>query len=185
MLADQPSFIRQFLREPRRTGAVLPATRGLARCVGRATWAEYSRIVCGDRASNAALQVLELGAGMGALTGSICGLDPVLVERDDAWANVLRQRFPALRVRTECATETLRQLTQSTALVCSIPLLNNPESTDLRKLVVENYQRGLIEFCVLYTYGWSSPLPRAAFASARRTGFVLMNLPPASVWVYS
>ena len=53
------------------------------------------------------LQVVELGAGTGALTQRIRPLKPVLVERDAGLGGLLRHRFPALEVRQRCASEAL------------------------------------------------------------------------------
>lgn len=176
------SFLRNFIRNPRATGAVAPATRALAHSVAAAAHRAYARHRDADL--HAPLRLLELGAGTGALTRAISGLGPTLVERDAGWAALLRKRYPALEVREACATEVLAELREPTGIVSSIPLLNNPQSGDLKRLLAERYAEGLLRFCVLYTYGWRDPLAGSGFREVRRASFVPRSLPPAHVWVY-
>lgn len=182
MLTGTNSFLRKFLSDPGRTGAVAPATRSLAQTVACATREAYGRTDADT--SGARLKLIELGAGTGALTRGITRLNPVLIERDEAWALLLKKRFPSLEVRAECATETLRSLAEPVGVVTSIPMLNNPQSAEIKDLLGRRYADGLIKFCVLYTYGWSGPLTGAGFSTGRRSGFVARSFPPASVWVY-
>jgi phosphatidylethanolamine/phosphatidyl-N-methylethanolamine N-methyltransferase len=177
------SFLRKFLRDPGSTGALAPATRSLAETVACATRGAYDDQAGGDD-SAPALKLIELGAGTGALTRSISPLNPVLVEHDAAWASLLKKEFPALEVRAECATDTLRSLAEPVGLVSSIPLLNNPQGGEIKRLLGRGYSMGLIKFCVLYTYGWADPLTGAGFRTSRRDSFVARSFPPASVWVY-
>lgn len=173
-------FIRTYLRNPTRTGSLAPATRNLAKLVAASTHDVYQK----QPQSCGRLGLIELGAGTGALTSSIISLSPVLVECDEKWAIHLSTLFPSLEVRAECATLTLRNLTEPVGVVTSIPLLNNPQSVVIKRLLSEQYAAGLIKFCVLYTYGWLGPLSDGCFRQGRRTGFVARNFPPASVWVY-
>jgi phosphatidylethanolamine/phosphatidyl-N-methylethanolamine N-methyltransferase len=176
MQATSHSFIRKFFRDPQGTGAVLPATRTLANSVdatARAACLQHGRP-----------RLIELGAGTGALTQCLAGLNPVVVEKDEAWAALLRLRFPALEVRQQCAIETLRGLLEPTGVVSSIPLLNNPQSSELKSALEAKYREGIVKFCVLYTYGWSNPLAGSMFRLARRASFVPRSLPPAHVWLY-
>lgn len=179
MLASSPGFFRKFISDPQGTGAVAPATRSLANRVAATAIDAFVRHGCGGH-----LQVLELGAGTGALTHGISPLKPILVEKDEAWAALLRLRFPALEVRRECAVDSVRALSASTGVVTSIPLLNNPQSAALKAALQAKYAEGLLKFCVLYTYGWSDPLAGAGFREARRAAFVPRSLPPAHVWIY-
>jgi phosphatidylethanolamine/phosphatidyl-N-methylethanolamine N-methyltransferase len=176
-------FLRKFLSDPGRTGAVAPATRSLAQTVACATREAYGHQSSANT-TGGRLKLIELGAGTGALTRGISRLNPVLVERDEAWALLLQKQFPSLEVRAECATETLRSLAEPVGVVTSIPLLNNPQSAEIKDLLGRRYADGLIKFCVLYTYGWSGPLTGAGFSAGRRSGFVARSFPPASVWIY-
>jgi phosphatidylethanolamine/phosphatidyl-N-methylethanolamine N-methyltransferase len=181
---NRHGFLQKFLRDPERIGALAPATLRLAQTIALATHEAYRNqsAIAGDPSTP--LRLVELGAGTGALTRTMSILNPVLVERDEAWAALLRQQFPYLEVRTECATHTLHCLTEPIGIVTSIPLLNNPQGVEIKRLLARKYADGLIKFCVLYTYGWTNPLKGARFRSGYRSSFVAMSLPPASVWVY-
>lgn len=181
MPGSSGSFLRNFIRNPHGTGAVAPATRTLAECVGRVAFETYTR-QCAQSGTD--LPVLELGAGTGALTQSLARIRPVLVEKDPAWAALLRLRFPELEIRAECASDTLAALDRPAGVVSSIPLLNNPQASVLKDLFSAAHARGLLRFCVLYTYGWGNPLAGTGFRTARRAAFVSRSLPPAHVWVY-
>lgn len=181
-LLRQADFLLKFLRDPTRVGALAPATSKLSRQVAMTTMEAY-----GDPTGHQAgrpLRLIELGAGTGALTRCLHTLNPIVVERDEAWAALLRQQFPALEVRAECAVQTLRDMLEPAGIVCSIPMLNNPQALQLEHMLAQRYAEGLVRFCVLYTYGWTDPLRNAGFRLSARRGFVARNLPPASVWVY-
>lgn len=129
-------------------------------------------------------RLYELGAGTGALTQCLDGLQPVLVEKDAAMAAVLGRRFPQLEVRIECATQVLEALQEPVGIVSSIPLLNNPQCGDIKRLLERRHAEGLIRYLVLYSYGLLDPLRDVAFSQARRAAVVWRSVPPASVWVY-
>ncbi|MBX3588119.1 MAG: hypothetical protein KF796_15910 [Ramlibacter sp.] len=184
MLKNRYAFFQKFLRDPERIGALAPATRQLAQKISRATQQAYRHqpAFVGDH--GLPFKLLELGAGTGALTRTISVLNPILVEQDEEWAAGLRQQFPNLEVRTQCATNTLLGLTEPVGIVTSIPLLNNPHGMEIKRLLARKYADGLIRFCVLYTYGWTDPLKEVGFRVGFRSSFVAMSLPPASVWTY-
>lgn len=184
MLTTRYGFFQKFLRDPERIGALAPATLRLAQKISKATREAYRHHPAVAGSLGLPFKLLELGAGTGALTRAISGLNPILVERDEEWAAVLRRRFPALEVRTQCATNTLQGLTEPVGIVTSIPLLNNPHGIELKQLLARKYADGLIRFCVLYTYGWTDPLKDVGFKVGNRSSFVAMNFPPASVWIY-
>lgn len=176
-MSRNSSFLVNFLRDPGGTGAVAPATPMLSAAVARATRGAWE-------AHGASLRLVELGAGTGALTEELQGMAPELVERNADWAAALARRFPALTVRNACAIDVLGQLSEAVGVVTSIPLLNNPQSAELKASLQQAYAAGWLRFCVLYTYGWSDPLADSAFRVHRRAEFVPRNLPPASVWLY-
>jgi phosphatidylethanolamine/phosphatidyl-N-methylethanolamine N-methyltransferase len=184
VVADVSGFLLRFLRDPESTGAIAPATRALALKVAQATHEAYDRHAVSRKIGQPKLELIELGAGTGALTRTIERLNPILVEQDEAWATLLKKNFPSLEVRVECATQTLRALVRPVGVVTSIPFFNNPQGGDIKRLLAKGYASGLIKFCVLYTYGWPDPLAGAGFLEARRRHFVVYSFPPASVWVY-
>jgi phosphatidylethanolamine/phosphatidyl-N-methylethanolamine N-methyltransferase len=184
VLTNRYGFFQKFLRDHERIGAFAPATYRLAQNISKATQQAYRNqsATAGDH--GLPFKLLELGAGTGALTRTISLLNPILVERDEEWAAILRQQFPTLEVRAECATSTLLSLTEPVGIVTSIPLLNNPHGIEIKRLLARKYADGLIRFCVLYTYGWTDPLKALGFRAGYRSSFVAMSLPPASVWIY-
>ena len=194
MLSDRLRFLREFVRDPTHVGAVSPASRRLGDVIGAATRAAALNgfaAPIGQDSGAAAIstthshpRIVELGAGTGSVSQYISGMNPVLVERNGEWAALLRERFPFLEIRAECATLALANLSKPVGVVSSIPLLNNPQADDIKKLLRRKYRDGLIKFCVLYTYGWTNPLAGVGFREGRREYFVARSLPPASVWVY-
>ena len=192
MSSDRLRFLREFLRDPIHIGAASPASRRLGDVIGAATRAAAlnGAAVSIGRNSIAATsahpppRIVELGAGTGSVSQYISGMNPVLVERNGNWAALLRERFPYLEIRAECATLALANLSKPVGVVSSIPLLNNPQADEIRMLLRRKYRDGLIKFCVLYTYGWNNPLASVGFREGRREYFVARSLPPASVWVY-
>src|SRR5262245_49111479 len=192
MPPDTARFLLRFLRDPLSLGAVSPASRQLAGVIGatarkaaRNGFDSLARSRNGEQHAHCAdVTIVELGAGTGSLSQHISGMNPILVEHNRKWAALLRQRFPNLDVRAECATLVLARLNTPVGVVSSIPLLSSPKADAIRKLLARKYQDGLIKFCIVYTYGWSNPLASVGFRYGRREHFVARNVPPASVWVY-
>ena len=192
-VGEKLRFVRAFLCDPLHVGALTPASTSLGDRIGAATRKAIrdgfstapARGGAFPPASGCArLRILELGAGTGAVSRFISTMNPVLVERNDEWAALLRQRFPHLEIRVECATIALERLKGPVGVVSSIPMLNNPQADAIRALLTRKYGDGLIRFCVLYTYGWADPLAGVGFREGRREYFVTRSFPPASVWVY-
>ncbi|TFZ03294.1 class I SAM-dependent methyltransferase [Ramlibacter rhizophilus] len=171
-------FFRGFVGNPRSVGAVLPASSSLSRAVAAATAA------CAGPTDPEPCPLVELGAGTGALTESIRGMRPVLVERDEAFAAVLHKRFPELEIRIQCATDALRNLQEPVGVVSSIPLLNNPQSAELKRTLEQCFAEGRVRFLVLYSYGLADPCGETSLPRGRRAARVWRSMPPASVWVY-
>ena len=192
-LADGLRFVRAFLCDPIHVGALAPASSSLGHRIGAATCRAmrdgFATVSTRNEAfatasTRARPSILELGAGTGAVSRFISAMNPVLVERNDEWAALLRKRFPHLEIRVECATLALERLCRPVGVVSSIPMLNNPQADAIRALLTHKYRDGLIRFCVLYTYGWTDPLSGVGFRERRREYFVTRSFPPASVWVY-
>ena len=183
--SDGETFLRRFLGDPKRTGAVAPSSPFLAREMARAV----------DPQAPGA--VVELGPGTGPVTKALIARGVrrerlLLVEYDPYFCNLLAERFPRTRVLRGDAYalgETLSgRLTQPAAAVVSIlPLLNEPAERRLALLEEAFELMGPDGVFVQFTYGLRSPMPREALAGryVARTGApILRNLPPASVWTY-
>lgn len=182
------TFFRQWLRRPLSTAAVAPSSRYLARRM-------VAALPPGTR------RVIELGAGTGTFTGAlldhgIAAADLLAVEFNPALHDYLRDRFPGLGVVHADA----RALGQSAAIaafaargpvqavISGLGLLAMPASV----------QRAILHGAfalmprdgrfVQFTYGPVAPVAAEVLRDlglvAERTGFTLLNLPPASVYSF-
>ncbi len=183
-LADEARFIRTWLDKPALTGAVSPSGRFLARMMARAV------------ATDGTAPIVELGPGTGPITQALLkrGIDPkrlVLVEFDNSFCRLLRQRFPDVRVVQGDAYalgESLRGVLRvpAAAVVSSLPLLNKPDAQRISLLEDAFALMAPGGSFVQFTYGMTSPVPRAAAGlfDAEVSPPVWLNLPPARVWIY-
>ena len=145
--------------------------------------------------------VIELGPGTGPVTEALVqrGVAPerlVLVEYDPAFCKLLAERFPGATIIEGDAyhlRSTLAGLIAepAAAVVSSLPLLTKPDAHRLA-LLAEAFtlMRPDAPF-VQFTYGLTSPIPRKKAVHAAMPAFnaatsppVLLNLPPARVWIY-
>lgn len=173
-------FFARWLAAPHKVGALIPASRYLARAMAEQIVPESGLVV-------------ELGAGTGSVTRALiaAGLAReklVVVERDPAFCRLLMSSFPGVAVLCGDALG-LRALLAplgiagAAAIVSSLPLLSMPGP--MRQRIVEECfallpSNGTL---VQYTYGAFSPLRR------RKSGLkgeiaerVWRNFPPAAVW---
>tara|TARA_R110001583_G_scaffold169301_1_gene322174 strand:+ start:21166 stop:21672 length:507 start_codon:yes stop_codon:yes gene_type:complete len=143
--------------------------------------------------------VVELGAGTGVLTQALLAKGIAanrlcLIEKSPAMAGLLKQRFPHVRVLQDDASR-LRQLIslhgidQPVTLVSSLPLLSLPRRQRLRVLsemaaILPEGGR-LIQFTYSPQPPLALPLTTTLGLKGQRTSWVIMNLPPAAVWVYT
>jgi phosphatidylethanolamine/phosphatidyl-N-methylethanolamine N-methyltransferase len=166
-------FLKKYLKNPQTVGSVIPSSEYLGKAI-------YKSVKELDTAT-----VIEIGAGTGALTQHISSLNPVLVEIDKEFCVLLKQNYPHLDVVNSCALEQLKKIDERVGLVVSIPLINNPFKSSFIPLLNDLYGKGLLKWCVIFTYGLNDPLEQVNFESKKRKRFVLQNIPPAHVWVYS
>lgn len=182
---DGETFLRRFLGDPKRTGAVAPSSPFLAREMARAVDPLTPGLI------------VELGPGTGPVTKALIARGVrrerlLLVEFDPYFCKLLGERFALSRVVRADAFALLAALggrmTQPiAAVVSSLPLLNEPPERRLRLLDEAFELMGPDGVFVQFTYGLRSPIPREACAGkylARCGAPVLRNLPPASVWTY-
>ncbi len=177
------AFALGCLRDPRRMGAIAPASRALARAIT-------------DEVRRSQPSVLiEVGAGTGAITRALAnsGFAPerfVVIERDANFARLLRLRFPALEVLNHCASRvhTLPMEAQApVTLVSSLPLLSMPRDearlcTDAMFALIDRQPGSRL---IQYTYAASHVPPFNHIPPGwqwRRAASVWANLPPAIVW---
>jgi phospholipid N-methyltransferase len=183
---DNLRFLKLWLQRPVSLGAVIPSGRSLAAAMAGAI----------DPAGPGA--VLELGGGTGSITealidAGIAARDIVVVEREAKLCDLLRVKFPEVRVVCGDATR-LRHLLRKAgigplkAVVSGLPLLSIPKRAE-RLILVQSFEAlqesGLF---VQFTYGPAAPIARsvalALDIAGTRENFVPDNIPPAFVWVY-
>lgn len=183
------TFFRQWLRRPLSTAAVSPSSRFLARRMVAAL-------------PEATRRVIELGAGTGTFTHAliehgIAPADLLAVEFNPSLHEYLIRRFPGLNVvqadaRALAEVEAIRDFAAAApvqAVISGLGLLSMNRSAQ------ESILSGAFDLIdddgvfVQFTYGPMAPVAREVLRGlglrARRLSFTLLNLPPASVFVFT
>ena len=178
----------QWLRNPLQTASIAPSGRGLAQAMV-------------DELPPDAHRVIELGGGTGSVTRALLahGLrrdNLLVVELSDSLHAHLRKRFPNVRVALGDASD-LPEIAAhcgflagglADAIVSSLGLLAMPEDLQRRILAASfSCLRPGGRF-IQFTYGPQAPVAEpvadALRLKVRRGGFILRNVPPATVYVY-
>lgn len=180
---DETRFLKNWLKNPLRIGAVTPSGPVLA------------RKMASHVDPNGTGPVIELGPGTGPMTAALIerGVDPsrlVLVEYSPDFCRLLRDRFPKATVVQGDAYSLRKTLSgllraPADALVSGLPLMTRPEPARLR-LVQEAFDlmKPGAPF-IQFTYSVVSPVPlKSANFSAEPSERIWRNIPPARVWVY-
>lgn len=179
---DTLSFFRAWVANPLQIAAIAPSSTALAR-------------VMTSEISAASGPVLELGPGTGAFTRALLARgvrerDLILIEHSADFAVLLRQRFPAARVRhmdaARLATLELSDERGIGSVISGLPLL----SMKPRKVMA--ILRGAFDQLrpdgafYQFTYGPNCPVSRRILdrlgLKAKRIGGTWRNMPPASVY---
>lgn len=182
------TFLRQWMRDPVKTASVTPSGRQLARLM-------VEQLVPGSA------RVAELGAGTGVFTRAMldAGIAPsqlLVVEINPQLVEFLRARFPGVSIACADARH-LDTLVEEhgllrggklDAVISGLGMLSM--SSALRCDILRAAFRALGDGgrFIQFTYGPFSPVRRrereALGLRARRVGFAMRNLPPATVYVY-
>lgn len=178
-----PSYLRAWLANPLKFGAVAPSGPALAALITR-------------EISSANGPILELGPGKGVFTRAllergVAESDLVLVEQDPGFVTELRKRFPAAHVASMDADQ-LHQLSgifaqqRAGAVVSGLPLLNMPPGK-VRSILSGAFAHLRDEGAIYqFTYMPRCPVSKrtldALGLKAERIGGALLNLPPAAVY---
>ena len=179
------AFFWQWLRNPKEIGALFPSSSSLADMMA-------AQVPISDDGI-----ILELGGGTGVITkallqAGICPDQLLIMEKNPSMSNMLRQRFPALRIIQEDVTRLSRvirdegSLHNISTIVSGLPML----LFDSRKqYVILRQAFSLLAFggaFIQFTYGPIPPVSRQVLArlgiKATRVAFVWHNRPPAVVW---
>jgi phosphatidylethanolamine/phosphatidyl-N-methylethanolamine N-methyltransferase len=182
-LDDEVRFLSSWLQSPLKTGAVSPSSPALAKAMA----AVIDPAIPGP--------VVEIGPGTGPVTEAILarGIAPerlVLVEYNREFCELLRRRFPGVRVVEGdgyALADTLDGAADRplAAIVSSLPLMTRPMPVRLRTLAsalrLLHHGAPFVQF----TYAMAAPIPpRPSRYSITASPRIWLNLPPARVWVY-
>lgn len=179
---DLLPFLRSWLIDPVRVGAIAPSGSALAALITR------------DIAPGTG-PVIELGPGTGVFTRALLARgvrerDLTLVESGPDFAKMLQSRFPEARVLCMNASrlheEGLFEENPAAAVVSGLPLRNMPRHRVLAILIAAFGCMRPDGVFHQFTYGPRFPLPqpfldRLGF-KVTRLGGTLANLPPAAVY---
>jgi phosphatidylethanolamine/phosphatidyl-N-methylethanolamine N-methyltransferase len=180
---DEKRFLKSWLERPLLTGAVMPSGKFLAKAMAK----EIDPREPGP--------IVEIGPGTGPVTEALIARGVaqerlVLVEFNPDFVELLKKRFPLATVIQGDAYK-LAELLQdklsapAAAVVSSLPLFTKPPEQ----------RRGFLHeaFTVMarrapfiqFTYAVVPPIPeRGPGYTSRASNWILLNIPPARVWVY-
>ena len=181
MPSDIALFLRQLVRNPVQTSAIVPSSGFLARAMVSGLGANSGRVV-------------EFGPGTGVFTRAIlkAGVrseDLVLFEMNPDFAKHLRQTFPSVTVHVAGAQDVAKHCPLGVDTVISgLPLLSMP--TEVRRAIVGGAFKVLRKggAMVQFTYGPNPPLDAESFEKLGLTYHkktkIWLNLPPATVYTF-
>ena len=182
-VADEVRFLCNWMGRPLTTGAVSPSGKALTKLMASFVDPADPR------------PVVELGPGTGVVTKALLdrGVAPerlVSIEFNPDFCALLRKRFAGVNI-IEGDAYTLGETLKGTvdgeisAVVSSLPLFTRPFEMR-RALILEALDRmpagrPLIQF----SYALVPPVPaEPGLFTVEHTHWVVMNLPPARVWLY-
>jgi phosphatidylethanolamine/phosphatidyl-N-methylethanolamine N-methyltransferase len=179
---EQLQFLKGLIARPKNVGAIAPSSPALAKAIAR----QIDLSIPGP--------VLELGPGTGVVTEAIIrrGITPdriTAIEYDPDFTAMVAKRFPKVRVVRGDAFDFIRTLglkddDRFAAIISGLPLLNHPP--ERRQILIESALARLKPGApyIQFSYGLNPPVPAPKGASVKRAALILLNLPPARVWVY-
>lgn len=183
------TLLRQWLKNPLRTAAVAPSSAELAAAM-------IAELPAGTR------RVIELGGGTGAITVALLGAgivprDLLVLELNEELHAHLHARFPEVLI-VEGDARDLQDIAGRCgfldagpvdAIVSGLGLLSMPRDTQGEILAAAFACLRRDGRFIQFTYGPQPPVAeevtRAQGLQVRRGEFVLRNVPPATVYVYT
>jgi len=189
MNAEWSAFLREYLRHPLRTAAILPSSPGVARNMAAAVPTEGDPVV------------VEIGPGTGAFTGEIQRRlggrgRQIAVELNDRFAAQLRTRFPGVDVVTGDGVR-LRQILDGRGLDYADVIISGlPHalfSQSLQRRFMDAFRRSLAPDGTLVAHAYVHAAwwpPARHFRRLLETGFGKLavdnvhwtNIPPVFVY---
>jgi phosphatidylethanolamine/phosphatidyl-N-methylethanolamine N-methyltransferase len=179
-------FLLESVKSPRLIGALLPSTSSLAEIMVSALQTPLSAPEpVNDAPYDENIHLIELGPGTGQITQALPKRLLELVELNTDFCNLLRCKFPGVKVTNISAVDFLMSIQAPVYVVSSIPLINNPLAESIKNAISIKYKEGLIKKLVTYSYGARSPFTGCGFANEVKFKYTYRNFPPAQVWSYS
>ncbi len=181
-MSDTLRFLGRLIARPQTTGAVAPSGRAL------------SRAMAAQIPAHTEGPILELGPGTGVVTAAILARGIAAeritaVEYDRDFAAMVASRYPGVHVIAGDAFDLEKTLTNRpsqgfAAVLSSMPLVNFPMAKREALLadVLARLQPGAP--FIQFSYRLRCPVPPPAGTSVVQAAFILLNVPPARVWVY-
>lgn len=181
-MRDQVRFLKSLAERPRMTGAVAPSGPALAKAMAAHV------------DPRGVLPVIELGPGTGVVTKALIerGVDPsriVAIEYSPEFCRLLSERFPGITIIRGDAYDLDRTLDgrapRIAGVVSSLPLVSRPLGDRIR-LIEAGLARteGSAPF-IQFSYTFKGPVhPVPGTFTAAASSWILMNMPPARVWLY-
>jgi phosphatidylethanolamine/phosphatidyl-N-methylethanolamine N-methyltransferase len=183
ILSDEVRFLRNWLGNPLRIGAVAPSGPQLAAMMA----SRIDPTLPGP--------IVELGPGTGVVTAAVLarGIAPdrlISIEYNPDFCRLLAERFPSVRIirgdayglRTALAAYAHQPLA---GVVSSLPLFTRPPAERLRLIndALDLLTPGAP--FIQFSYALVPPVPEdAGDFTIGRSNWVFRNLPPARVWTY-
>jgi len=183
IISDEVRFLRNWLGNPLRIGAVAPSGPQLAALMA----SRLDPAVPGP--------IVELGPGTGVVTAAVLarGIAPdrlISIEYNPDFCRLLAERFPGVRIvrgdayrlRTTLAADAHQPLA---GVVSSLPLFTRPPAERLRLIndALDLLTPGAP--FIQFSYALVPPVPEnAGDFTIGRSNWVVRNLPPARVWTY-
>jgi phosphatidylethanolamine/phosphatidyl-N-methylethanolamine N-methyltransferase len=159
------------------TGAITPSSQRLSSSLARM--------------ASGADQVLELGAGNGAVTQELLKLFPSpsiqAVELQSHLATELKRKYPAVDVFEGTAAAALDNYRRDglTAVVSSLPFRSLPSAVRIQTVQsICQYLNESPGSCLIqFTYGLRQPFKAQCGFRWVRVKWIIRNLPPACIWL--
>ena len=176
-------FIKNWLGNPLKTGAIVPSSTELANEMA-------SFVPLGTD-----LPVLEIGPGTGVVTQALLdhGVKPeklVAIEYSADFCTLIRDKFPNIEVINGDGFKVQATLSKHfekqprfAAIVSSLPLLNSPKD-NRQELLADVLELLDGNPFIQFSYGLRAPVAAPRGVSVEKTPWITRNIPPARVFVY-
>ncbi len=180
---DETRFLKSWIERPLLTGAVMPSGKFLAKAMAR----EVDPREPGP--------VVEIGPGTGPVTEALLARGVaqerlVLVEFNPDFIDLLKKRFPLATVIQGDAYRIADILAgklaePAAAVVSSLPLFTKPPEQRRNFLSQAFSLMAKKAPFIQFTYAVVPPITeRGEGYTSKASNWILLNIPPARVWVY-